>query len=240
MTTTQTQKAATPVTEEPGGLALAVVLIGAYLAIVDFFIVNVALPSMQTDLHASSAALELVVAGYGTAYALTLVTGGRLGDAHGRRRLFGIALVAFAATSLLCGRAPTATTLVTARVLQGFAAAFMVPQVLATIQATAAPGPQRARALGLFGATAGFAAATGQVFGGLLVNADIAGTGWRPIFLVNVPVALGARAILRRVMPETFAPTAARVDIPGTVLLGASVLLVMLPLTLGHELGWPT
>src|SRR5436190_19344347 len=185
MPTAPLPRPAVPATaDEPtrlSGIALAVVLVGAYLAIVDFFIVNVALPSMQTDLHASSAALELVVAGYGTAYALTLVTGGRLGDAHGRRRLFGIALVAFAATSLLCGRAPTATTLVTARVLQGFAAAFMVPQVLATIQATAAPGPQRARALGLFGATAGFAAATGQVFGGLLVNADIAGTGWRPI-----------------------------------------------------------
>src|SRR5204862_3636273 len=98
MTTTHTLEPATPVTEEPGGLALAVVLIGAYLAIVDFFIVNVALPSMQTDLHASSAALELVVAGYATAYALTLVTGGRLGDAHGRRRLFGFGLVAFALT----------------------------------------------------------------------------------------------------------------------------------------------
>jgi MFS family permease len=235
MTTPHTQE---PITQEPGGLALAVVLIGAYLAIVDFFIVNVALPSMQTDLHASSAALELVVAGYATAYALTLVTGGRLGDAHGRRRLFGFGLVAFALTSLLCGLAPTANTLVAARVLQGFAAAIMVPQVLATIQATTT-GPRRARALGFFGATAGFAAATGQVFGGLLVSANIAGTGWRPIFLVNVPIALGARLVVRRVLPETFAPRAARVDVAGTVLLGAAVLAVMLPLTLGRELGWP-
>src|SRR3954452_24850800 len=125
MTTAHTQDLTTeqPAIQEPGGLALAVVLIGAYLAIVDFFIVNVALPSMQTDLRASSAALELVVAGYATAYALTLVTGGRLGDAHGRRRLFGFGLVAFALTSLLCGLAPTANALVVARVLQGFAAA---------------------------------------------------------------------------------------------------------------------
>jgi MFS family permease len=227
-----------PQPTEPSGLALAVVLVGAYLAIVDFFIVNVALPSMGRDLHAGSAALELVVAGYATAYALTLVAGGRLGDAHGRRRLFSHGLVAFALTSLLCGLAPTATTLVIARVLQGFAAALLVPQVLATIQATTT-GVRRARALGFFGATAGLAAATGQVFGGLLISANIAGSQWRPIFLVNVPIAFLARAVVKRIVPETFAPNPARPDVRGTVLLGVTVLAVMLPLTLGHELGWP-
>jgi EmrB/QacA subfamily drug resistance transporter len=228
---------------EPGAalspIALATVLSGVFLAMVDFFIVNVALPTMATDLHASTAALELVVSGYATAYAVLLVVGGRLGDARGRRRLFLAGIVGFTLTSLLCGLAPTAGTLVAARILQGAAAAMLVPQTLSTIQATGDMA-SRARALGWFGATGGIAAVVGQVLGGVLVSADIGGSGWRPIFLVNVPVGIIGWILARRHLPETRSPLASRPDLPGTALLAASVVSVLVPLTEGRALGWPT
>jgi EmrB/QacA subfamily drug resistance transporter len=233
---TSAPAAATPPALSP--VALATVLVGVFLAMVDFFIVNVALPTMATDLHASSAMLELVVSGYATAYAVLLVLGGRLGDARGRRRMFLGGIIAFTLTSLVCGIAPSATTLVAARVLQGAAAAMLVPQTLSTIQATG-DHVSRARALGWFGATGGIAAVVGQVFGGLLVSANIAGTGWRPIFLVNVPIGAAGWLFARRHVPETRSPAAARPDLPGTALLGLTVVSVLLPLTEGRALGWP-
>jgi EmrB/QacA subfamily drug resistance transporter len=218
--------------------ALATVLVGVLLPMLDFFIVNVALPTMAVDLHASTAVLELVVSGYATAYAVLLVVGGRLGDAFGRRRLFLVGMALFTVTSLLCGLAPTATWLVVARVLQGASAALLVPQTLSTIQATGDP-TSRARAVGWFGATGGIAAVVGQVLGGVLVSADVAGTGWRPIFLVNVPIGLVGLWVARRLVPETRSPVSARPDLPGTALLAASVVAVLLPLTEGRALGWP-
>ena len=218
--------------------ALATVLIGTMLPIVDFFIVNVALPTMARDLHAGTAMLELVVSGYATAYAVLLVVGGRLGDAWGRRRMFLAGMAAFTLASLLCGIAPTAGLLVAARIVQGAAAAAMVPQVLSTIQATG-DAMSRARALGWFGATGGIAAVTGQVLGGVLVSANIAGTGWRPIFLVNVPIGLVGLWFASRQMPETRSPRAARPDAAGTVLLAATLIAVLLPLTEGRALDWP-
>ena len=218
--------------------ALLVVLTGAFLAMVDFFIVNVALADISRDLNASTATLELVVAGYGATYASLLVLGGRLGDAHGRRRMFMIGLVAFTLTSLFCGLAPTAGFLVLARVLQGAAAAAMVPQVFATIQATTT-GPHRIRALAIFGATGGVAAVAGQVLGGLLVSADLAGTGWRPIFLVNVPVGIVAFVLAPRLVPDSRAIRPAPVDLPGTLLLASALLCLLVPLSEGRALGWP-
>lgn len=218
--------------------ALLAVLVGAFLAMADFFIVNVALADIGTRLHASTATLELVVAGYGVTYALLLVTGGRLGDAFGRRRLFLAGMAAFTVTSLACGLAPTAHALVAARVVQGAAAAMMVPQVLATVQATTS-GRHRLRAMALFGATGGVAAVVGQLVGGVLVSADLAGSGWRPIFLVNVPIGLAALVLVPRLMPETRSHQAAPVDKAGTALLGAAVLAVLVPLSEGRALGWP-
>jgi MFS family permease len=218
-------------------VALAVALLGTLLAMIDFFIVNVALPTLAVDLDASGAALELVVSGYATAYAVLLVVGGRLGDAFGRRRLFVLGMAAFTATSLLCGLAPTAATLVAARVLQGAAAALMVPQTLSTIQATGDPA-SRARAIGWFGATGGIAAVVGQVLGGVLVDADLAGSQWRPIFLVNVPIGLAGLWLARTRLPETRSPRPARPDVAGTVLLAAAVVAVLLPLTEGRSARW--
>jgi EmrB/QacA subfamily drug resistance transporter len=219
-------------------LGLTVVLVGVLLPMVDFFIVNVALPTIDSDLHASQPMLELVVSGYASAYALLLVLGGRLGDSLGRKKLFLIGMAAFTVTSLACGLAPTALALVVGRVAQGASAALMVPQVLATIQA-ATTGERRTRALARYGATGGLAAVLGQVLGGLLVSANIDGSGWRPIFLVNVPIGLAGLVLARRYVPDTRHGNAARVDGLGTVLLGVTVLAVLIPLTEGQSLRWP-
>ncbi|WP_399217540.1 MFS transporter [Streptomyces sp. SAJ15] len=227
--------------KDPAGLTapgLITILLGSALPMIDFFIVNVALPAMGRDLDASPAVLELVVAGYGVAYAVLLVLGGRLGDTFGRRRLFLVGMAAFGVTSLACGLAPDAWTLVGARVAQGAAAALLLPQVLATIQATTS-GPHRARALSLYGATGGLSMVAGQILGGVLVAADLAGTGWRAVFLVNVPVALLGLALAARTVPETRSDRPAPVDVAGTVLLALSLVTLLLPLTEGRAAGWP-
>ncbi|MEX1656902.1 MFS transporter [Streptomyces pseudovenezuelae] len=235
-TTTRPVRSAAP--PELGGLGLFTVLLAAALPLIDFFIVNVALPSIGADLSASESVLELVVAGYGLAYAVLLVLGGRLGDLFGRRRLFLGGMLAFGLTSLACGLAPTAWTLVAARVAQGAASAAMLPQVLATIQSSTT-GSRRARAMGLYGATAGLAMVAGQILGGVLVAADIAGTSWRATFLVNVPVVLVGLVLAARTVPETRSPRPEPVDGPGTVLLAATLLALLAPLTEGRAAGWP-
>ncbi|WP_129309282.1 MFS transporter [Streptomyces sp. L2] len=221
-----------------GGPGLFTVLLAAALPLVDFFIVNVALPTIGADLAAGEAVLELVVAGYGVAYAVLLVLGGRLGDLVGRRRLFLGGMAAFGVTSLACGLAPDAWTLVAARVAQGASAAAMLPQVLATVQATTS-GARRAKAMSLYGATAGLAMVAGQILGGVLVAADLAGTGWRAIFLVNVPVVVLGLVMGVRFVPETRSQHPEPVDGPGTVLLAASLLTLLAPLTEGRAAGWP-
>jgi MFS family permease len=217
---------------------LITVLIGVFLPMTDFFIVNVALPTIDRDLHASAGMLQLVVAGYAIAYALLLVVGGRLGDAVGRKALFIAGMAAFTLTSLACGLAPGIGALVAARALQGAASALMLPQVLSTIQATRS-GPARARALGSYGATGGIAVVAGQLLGGLLIAANLGGLGWRPIFLVNVPVGIAGIALAARLLPDTRSDDPAPIDRRGTLLLGAATLALLIPLTEGRSLGWP-
>lgn len=240
MTETTTSRTVRPPAAPPAlsGLGLFTVLLAAALPLIDFFIVNVALPTIGKDLSASEAVLELVVAGYGVSYAVLLVLGGRLGDLFGRRRLFLGGMAAFGLTSLACGLAPTAWTLVAARIAQGAASAAMLPQVLATIQ-SATEGPRRAKAMGLYGATAGLGMVAGQILGGVLVAADIAGTGWRAVFLVNVPVVVLGLFLAARVVPETRSQHPEPVDVPGTLLLAASLLALLAPLTEGRAAGWP-
>ncbi|MFF9129767.1 MFS transporter [Streptomyces sp. NPDC014806] len=220
------------------GPGLFAVLLAAALPLIDFFIVNVALPTIGQDLRAGESVLELVVAGYGVAYAVLLVLGGRLGDLFGRRRLFLAGMAAFGVTSLACGLAPNAWSLVAARVAQGAASAAMLPQVLATIQA-ATSGPRRARAMGLYGATAGLSMVAGQILGGALVAADLWGTGWRSVFLVNVPVVAVGLLLAARTVPETRSQRPEPVDGPGTVLLAVALLALLAPLTEGRAAGWP-
>lgn len=233
-----TTLAPAPATRELTSAGLGTVLLGAALAPIDGFIVNVALPTIDADLHAGTSTLQWVVAGYGVAFALMLVIGGRLGDAFGRRRLFMVGLAAFTLTSLVCGLAPTAGVLVVARIAQGGAAAMLVPQVLSILQASTA-GAKRARVLGLYGATGGIAMVIGQLLGGVLTTADIAGSGWRPIFLVNVPIGVAGLLLARRTVPESRAAHPLRIDRLGTVLLAGTLFAVLVPAMEGESLGWP-
>lgn len=224
-----------------GGLHPAgvfILLAGAFLPIMDFFITNVALPSIDASLHASASSLELVIAGYGVAYATLLVLGGRLGDRYGRRRVFLGALVGFVLASLACGVAPGVGSLIAARIVQGATAALLVPQVLATFHQVL-EGERKSRAVALYGATSGIAAVVGQLVGGLLVGADIAGTSWRPIFLVNVPIGVIVLIVAARIVPDTRSHHPVGIDLPGTVLFAATLTALLVPLTEGHSLGWP-
>ncbi|MGW2524668.1 MFS transporter [Streptomyces sp. NPDC001617] len=225
-------------TVELSAVGVLILLAGAFLPIMDFFITNVALPSIDSSLHASAASLQLVIAGYGVAYAALLVLGGRLGDRYGRHRLFLAALIGFVLASLACGLAPSVGVLIAARIVQGATAALLVPQVLATFHHTL-EGERKAHALALYGATSGIAAVVGQLVGGLLVSADIAGTSWRPIFLVNVPIGLVVLLVAARIVPATRSEHPVGVDLPGTVLFAATLVALLVPLTEGHSLGWP-
>ncbi len=239
MTATATPRVATAERTEPFGLtALLTLLSGGFLPILSFFILNVALPSIGADLKTSAGTLQLVVGAYGIANACLVVAGGRLGDAFGRRRLFLAGMAGFTLTSLLCAIAPNAGMLLGARILQGAAAALMTPQVLATIAATLT-GESRGRAIGLFGASGGVAAALGQILGGVLVSADVAGLGWRAVFLLNVPLGLAALVATVRLLPETKAPRRLPLDLAGAAILAVTLVVLLLPLTEGRPLGWP-
>jgi len=222
----------------PPWRALPVLLVGAFLPVLDAFIVNVALATIGRTLHTGAAELELTVSAYGVAYACSLVAGGRLGDRLGRRAVFLAGMAAFTVTSVACGLAPSALLLIVFRVLQGFSAALMFPQVLAVLQA-GFTGRDRQRAIGFLGAVVGAAGAVGQIVGGALLSADIAGSSWRPIFLVNVPVGLIALAVGRRMLPEFRTPNAPSIDLLGALGLAATIGLVLLPLTVGRASGWP-
>ena len=247
MTTTLSSGQAATATASPRAMARAgglhpfgvfVLLAGAFLPIMDFFITNVALPSIDASLRASASSLELVIAGYGVAYATLLVLGGRLGDRYGRHRMFLGGLVGFVLASLACGVAPSVGALIAARIVQGATAALLIPQVLATFHHVL-EGERKSRAVALYGATSGIAAVVGQLAGGLLVSADIAGTSWRPIFLVNVPIGVVVILVAARIVPSTRSPHPVGIDLPGTVLFAATLTALLVPLTEGHSLGWP-
>src|SRR3954465_7591488 len=202
--------------------ALPGVLAGTFMVVPDFFIVNVAMPAMQADLHASTGAIEWVVAGYGLTFATLLITAGRLGGRHGRRRMFSTGLALFTLASAACGLAWSPTALVAARLVQGVAAALLSPQVLAIIGG-ASPGPDRVRALSVYGIVLGLAAVGGQLVGGVLVQADVAGLGWRSCFLINVPIGIAALALAGRAVPESRGAGASGLDLVGTVFVTAGL-----------------
>ncbi|MDH1302414.1 MFS transporter [Achromobacter sp. GD03932] len=218
-------------------LGLAVLLSGGFITIFDLFVVNVAIPSMQSTLSASFAQISFIIAAYELAYGVLLIAGSRLGDRHGRRRLFMLGMAAFALASALCGVAPTADTLIAARVLQGAAAAMLFPQVYALIRVSY-QGRERQRAFGLLGMTLGLAAIAGQVLGGGIVHADLFGLAWRGIFLLNVPLGLLAWRLARHI-PESREPSGARMDWPGAALAGTGLTLLLLALIEGPSRHWP-
>jgi MFS family permease len=222
----------------PPGVALAIVLVGQAMAVLDTNIVNVAVPAMHATLGASGAGLQLVVAGYTIAYAVLLVTGARLGDILGHRRVYLAGVALFTLASLGCGLAPTTGALIALRFLQGVGAATMIPQILSLIQRSyTAPGP-RARAMSLYATVISGGAVLGQILGGLLVSADLFGSSWRPVFLVNVPVGLLVLAFGRQLPAGRF-DGIRTLDLPGLAVLTPAVLALVLPLVLGQPLGWP-
>jgi len=228
----------TPQIDRRRWLALAVVVAAPFMAIFDQFVVNVAVPTMQRDLHASFVQIQLVIAGYALAYAVTLITGGRLGDIAGRKRLFMLGMGGFTLASALCGLAPNGALLVGARVVQGFAAALMSPQVLSIIQVMFPP-KERSGALSVYGAVIGLGSLAGQALGGLLIRANLFGLGWRTVFLVNIPIGVAALVAAAFLLGESRAPAARRLDLGGVAIITAGLFLLTFPLVEGRDAGWP-
>lgn len=219
-------------------IALVILLAGAFLPPLDFFIVNVALPSIRADLRASASVMQLIISGYATAYAVMLVTGGRLGDLYGRRNVFLIGMAGFAASSALCGWAASPGILILGRVLQGVSAAIMAPQALASINAIF-PDHEKSRALSLYAATFGLASMAGLFLGGTLIALDPFGLGWRSIFLINLPVIAFAAPAALVLVRDTRSDRPSRLDVGGAVLLALGLFALTAPLIEGPEQGWP-
>ncbi|MEK8143697.1 MFS transporter [Streptomyces sp. M10(2022)] len=210
----------------------------AFMDLVDVTIVNVAIPSITQDTGASFSAIQWITAGYALAFAAGLITGGRLGDIYGRKRLFLIGIGGFTLASALCGFAANPEMLVSSRILQGGMAALMVPQVLSIVHATF-PAHERGKVFGLFGAIVGLGAVSGPLLGALLTEWNLFGLEWRPIFLINLPVGIAGLILGYRFISESKAPRALRLDLAGVVIVTLGLLMLLYPLTRGRELDWP-
>ncbi|WP_326787216.1 MFS transporter [Streptomyces sp. NBC_00151] len=219
-------------------LALAIVMTAAFMDLVDVTIVNIAIPSIKQDEGATFSQIQWITAGYALAFAAGLITGGRLGDIYGRKRLFLLGVAGFTVASALCGFAVNPEMLVASRILQGAMAAMMVPQVLSIVHATF-PAHERGKVFGLFGAIVGLGAVSGPLLGALLIEWNIFGLEWRPIFLINLPVGILALILGRRFISESKAPKALKLDLVGVALVTLGLLMLLYPLTRGRELGWP-
>jgi EmrB/QacA subfamily drug resistance transporter len=223
----------------PGRWLAAAVMIGAAtMDLIDLTIVNVALPTIRTDLGASGTQLEWVISAYMLAFAAALIVSGSFGDLLGRKRIFVAGIATFGLASLAAGLSQTPNELIAARVVQGVAAAAMIPQLLGTFR-TIFDGEERGKVFGAYGATLGFASAIGLLLGGVLTQADLFGWGWRTVFFVNIPVAIVSLIATIRVVPESNDPEAGRPDLLGAGVLAASIVAIAYPLLEGRSLGWP-
>ncbi|MET9369595.1 MFS transporter [Streptomyces griseoflavus] len=239
MTFTDTPHAPQPVAgDRRRWFALAIVMTAAFMDLVDVTIVNIAIPSIQRDEGATFSQIQWITAGYALAFAAGLVTGGRLGDIHGRKRIFLIGIGGFTVASALCGLAVNPEMLVASRILQGAMAALMVPQVLSIVHATF-PAHERGKVFGLFGAIVGLGAVSGPLLGALLTEWNLFGLEWRPIFLINLPVGIAGLILGRLFITESRAPRALKLDLVGVALVTLGLLMLLYPLTRGRELGWP-
>jgi EmrB/QacA subfamily drug resistance transporter len=208
------------------------------MAILDAFIVNVALPTIQSTLRANQGELELVIATYSLTYAVFLITGGRLGDIFGRKRLFVLGISVFTISSATCGLAPNPEVLIGSRALQGFGAALMYPQILSIIQVTFA-GQERVKALGIFAGINGFATVIAQLLGGFLIGLNISGLSWRPIFLVNVPIGIGGIIASFIFLRESKTTPSPKLDPGGATLIALTLFSIVFPVVEGESIGWP-
>lgn len=218
---------------------MATLLLAAFMELLDVTIVNVAIPSLQHDLHMNFSTIQWMVAGYTLAFAVALVSGGRLGDIFGRKKLFMGGMFFFMLASLGSGLAPTAELLIAARLVQGVAAAMMMPQILANMVVLFADGKERLAATGMYGGIAGLATVGGPLIGGLLLENNLFGWGWRNIFFINIPVGIISLLVAAKYLPESKSDHPLKVDWIGTFLLTGSLLLLLFPLIQGRELGWP-
>jgi MFS family permease len=218
--------------------ALPVILAPAFMIGLDSFIVDVAITSIQRQLHAGPAALEFIASGFNLVYGAGLITAGRLGDLYGRRRLFMVGLAVFTAASAGGGLAPDTAVLVAARAAQGLGATFMTPQAFALIGLLYS-GAARSRAMNAYSLTVGLSSVLGQVVGGLLIGLDPNGWGWNAVFLVNVPIGLVALVLAPRLVPDLPPTRSARLDLQGAALVSGAVLCVVVPLVVGPAYGWP-
>lgn len=219
-------------------IALIVVALAFVMDLLDTTIVNIAIPSIQANLGASYATIQWLIAGYSLTFAVLLITGGRMGDVFGYKKLFLWGVSGFTLASLLCGIAWNPEILIVARLIQGSMAALMVPQVMSLMQIMYKPN-ERSGVMGLFGALAGVAASLGPVIGGFLIHANIAGLDWRPIFLINVPVGIMAFIAATRFLPEGKSPHPLKLDLWGTAIIMIAMSLLVFPLIQGRELDWP-
>jgi len=219
-------------------LALVAVALAFVMDLLDTTIINVAIPSIESGMGASRAALEWIIAGYAMAFAVLLIVGGRLGDSYGYRRMFLAGIALFTLTSAACGLAPDAFALQVARLLQGVSAALMVPQVMALVQVMYPP-EQRYKVYTVFGFLGGFSAALGPIVGGLLIDADWFGLGWRLTFLINLPIGLFSLAAGWLLLPPGRGVAAAPVDTGGALLSVLVLFALLAPLIEGPARGWP-
>lgn len=217
--------------------ATVVLMVAMFMDLMDSTITNVALPAIRDSVHASAAQLEWTLAGYVIAFAMLLITGGRLGDIFGRRRIFVLGVTGFTLASLVASLAQSGDMLVATRVAQGAFAGLMVPQVLSSVQVMFSP-KERGPIFGVIGALTALGAVAGLLVGGALVTGDAWGLGWRTIFLVNVPVGVVLAVTALLVVPSSRAPRAPRLDLLGVLLASTTVFLVVFPLTYGRQAQW--
>ncbi len=220
-------------------IALIIVALAFIMDLLDSTIVNVAIPSIQANLGATYASIQWLTAGYALAFAVLLITGGRMGDVIGYKKMFLFGVVGFTFASLLSGLAWSPEVLIGARLLQGATAALMVPQVMSLMQVMYPP-KERGAVMGLFGAMAGLAASLGPIIGGFLIQWNIAGLDWRPIFLINIPVGIIAFFGALKYLPDGKSPHPLKLDILGTLLIIIALSLLIFPLIEGRDLDWPT
>ncbi|WP_405057743.1 MFS transporter [Kribbella sp. NBC_01505] len=219
-------------------IVLATVLVAEIMDLVDATIVNIAAPSIRNELGGSESAMQWMLAGYTLAFAIGLITFGRLGDLVGRRRLFLIGAAGFTLASTLCGLATSPELLIGSRVAQGLLGAVMIPQGFAILKSVFPPH-EIGKAFSLFGPVMGLSAVAGPILAGVLIDADWFGQGWRMIFFINVPIGLLAVFGALRFMPELKTAGAQRLDALGVILVSLASALLIYPLVQGRELGWP-
>jgi EmrB/QacA subfamily drug resistance transporter len=219
-------------------IGLLVLLTAPFLSVFDFFVVNISIPAMQRSFQANFAQVQFVVAAYSVAYAVLLVTGGRLGDIYGRKRIFMLGLAGFTLASAICGFSQSIGMIIWWRAMQGVGAAIMVPQVLAIMRVTF-PVKERGLAFAIFGIALSLAALLGQLVGGFLMQVDALGLSWRSAFFINIPIGLAALAIAAYALRESASPNPLRLDLGGVVIISVGLLLLIFPLIQGRQSGWP-